>query len=270
MDLKYLIHCVRISALLVFAHGILWGQNNVPRNYTMQDVLAHNDYQKSPPFTTAYKYGVGIFEADLILHDGRVKVAHDSSEFHHNWDLEEIYLKPLKRYVIRRGSPYPDPKLKLALMLDIKSHPEKIMTWIRALIGAYPELFGSSDHPVRVPIIISGIRPPINTWADLPASIFIDGRLTDSIPISLRSRVYMVSSSFSSVVPGSWNRGQPLSSSQIAAIRAAVDQVHQQGLKIRFWGVPDQPYFWKLQGDLGVDIIGSDHLAELARYISDN
>lgn len=254
--------------MVVFAHGILWSQDtSLLRQYTMQDVLAHNDYQKNPPFTTAYSHSVSILEADLYYEDGTVKVAHDPSELNNALDLEETYLRPLKKCIARYGTPYPEPNHSLALMLDIKNEPQKVMAWIKKLVLTYPHLFGSGGHPVQVPLIISGLRPPQDSWSNLPPAIFIDGRLSDSIPVSLRSKVYMVSSSFSTVVPGSWSRDH-LTPTQIASIQKVINEVHQQNLKIRFWGVPDRPYFWKLQSDLGIDIIGSDHLDEFSNYLS--
>lgn len=232
----------------------------------MQDVLAHNDYQKNPPFTSAYAHRVGVMEADLYYQNGEIKVAHGASEWKHALDLEKSYLEPLKKCVEQYGNPYPNANQSLALMLDIKNEPEKIMKWIIGLVHAYPELFGTTTTPYQVPIVISGLRPALDTWKNLPASIFVDGRLSDSIPVSLRSKVYMVSNAFSAVVPGSWTRDH-LAPAQIDAVIKAIDTVHQQNLKIRFWGVPDNVYFWKLQSDLGVDIMGCDHLDELAKYL---
>lgn len=264
--LKYFRNLVRILLVVVFAQSNLWSQDITLLSYTMQDVLAHNDYQKNQPFTVAYTHRVGILEADLYYQDGKIILAHDPSELKHGLDLEKIYLEPLKKCVIKYGRPYPESNHSLALMLDIKNKPDKILTWINQLVLAYPELFGSDTTSARVPIIISGARPAMDTWKDLPESVFIDGRLSDTIPVSLRSKVYMVSSSFTNVVTGSWTRDR-LTPAQKTSVQKAIDQVHQQNLKVRFWGVPDNPYFWKLQSDLGVDIIGSDQLDELAKHL---
>ena len=69
------------------------------------------------------------------------------------------------------------------------------------------------------------------------------------------------------MVPGTVDADGGLSSEQVDAIRKTVEDVHRQNLKIRFWGVPDNFRFWKLQYDLDVDIIGCDHLDELAAHI---
>ncbi len=240
--------------------------DNPPLQYTMQEVLAHNDYQKPEPFYHAYSHQVGVIEADLYFDEGRVKVAHDPSELEKDMDLESLYLIPLKEKIREHGRVYPDENLSLALMLDIKNETAKVMARVLELVEKYPELFGSDRKDPLVPLVISGARPDQASWASLPAPILIDGRLTDDIPDSLKSRIFMVSSSFSSVVPGSFDQSG-LTDEQLNAVKDVVDSIHRQNLKIRFWGVPDHIDFWKLQDQLEVDIIGSDHLDELAKHI---
>lgn len=253
-------------ALAIFFSENTYGQDRLVLPYTMQDVLAHNDYQKDNPFYNAYKHRVGIIEADLLYHEGKVIVAHDNSELVHEWDLEEMYLKPILKKIEENGSVYPDSVKSMALMLDIKNEPSQIMDWILMIVKRYPALFGNGGDQPRVSLIISGHRPPIESWANLPSSVYIDGRLSDSIPGDLRHKVFMISSSLASVVPGSWSPVRLLPA-QIDAVRKAVDSVHKQNIKIRFWGVPDNFYFWKLQSQLKVDIVGSDQLSDLDRHL---
>lgn len=241
-------------------------QNNQHLNYTMQDVLAHNDYQKSKPFHNAYSHQVSVMEADLYYDNGQVKVAHDLSELEKDMNLEIMYLIPLREKVRQHASAYPDKKLSLALMLDIKNESEKVMAWILEMVENYPDLFGTDTEKHAIPLIISGARPPQDSWATLPSSVLIDGRLTDNIPERLRPKIYMVSTSFSSVIPD-FRDQKGLANNQIKAVRELVDSVHGQNLKIRLWGVPDNIDFWKLQDQLEVDIIGCDHLDELAKHI---
>jgi alkaline phosphatase len=40
--------------------------------------------------------------------------------------------------------------------------------------------------------------------------------------------------------------------------------VHRTGKTIRFWAAPDNEASWKMQMKLGVDLIGTDKIDELA------
>lgn len=256
---------VTLILTLVFAYTHSLSAQDIPM--TMQAVLAHNDYQKPDPFHHAYEHRVGVMEADLYYDEGRIIVAHDPSELEFKKDLERLYLEPLRKKVRKYGRVYPEDGLELALMLDIKNESALVMEWIVSIVEKYPDLFGRDSEGPVIHLIISGDRPPKSIWASLPASVKIDGRLTDQIPEDLRSRIYMVSSSFRDVVPGSIDADGGLSSEQVDALRKTVEVVHRQNLKIRFWGVPDNIGFWKLQNNLGVDVIGCDHLDELAVHI---
>jgi glycerophosphoryl diester phosphodiesterase len=47
-----------------------------------------------------------------------------------------------------------------------------------------------------------------------------------------------------------------------------VDQAHQQGRRVRFWAVPDNPAGWQALQAAGVDLINTDHLAGLRDFLS--
>jgi len=64
-----------------------------------------------------------------------------------------------------------------------------------------------------------------------------------------------------------WNGEGEFPAAEKAKLKALVDKAHQQGRKIRFWGAPDTLATWKIHHDAGVDILNTDHLAELAAYL---
>src|SRR5690606_14107903 len=162
-------------------------QDRTHLSYTMQEVLAHNDYQKAQPFHHAYDYQVGIMEADLYDDNGVIKVAHDQSEIAENRDLETMYLMELRQKLTEYGRIYKEKSASLALMLDIKNNPDQILEYILGLVQDYPDLLGT-PHPA-LHLIISGHRPPQEIWSSLPPSVLIDGRLSDQIPEALRPKV---------------------------------------------------------------------------------
>jgi len=46
-----------------------------------------------------------------------------------------------------------------------------------------------------------------------------------------------------------------------------VDQVHQRRQRLRFWATPDDPRVWQVLADAGVDLIGTDDLGGLQRFL---
>jgi glycerophosphoryl diester phosphodiesterase len=47
-----------------------------------------------------------------------------------------------------------------------------------------------------------------------------------------------------------------------------VRTAHAQGRQIRFWGLQDEPGVWQELWDAGVDLINTDRLADLNRFLS--
>jgi glycerophosphoryl diester phosphodiesterase len=52
-----------------------------------------------------------------------------------------------------------------------------------------------------------------------------------------------------------------------AALRRWVAVAHQQGRRLRFWGVPDQAFAWKELYESGVDLINTDNLKGLHAFL---
>ena len=50
-------------------------------------------------------------------------------------------------------------------------------------------------------------------------------------------------------------------------IKRTIDSVHAAGKPIRFWAAPDTELSWQLQMNVGVDLIGTDKISELAAFI---
>ena len=50
-------------------------------------------------------------------------------------------------------------------------------------------------------------------------------------------------------------------------LKAIVDRAHAQGRKLRFWATPDTPEAWKTLRDAGVDLINTDNLDGLQKFL---
>jgi len=50
-------------------------------------------------------------------------------------------------------------------------------------------------------------------------------------------------------------------------LKQIVEKAHAQGRKIRFWATPDKPEVWKALFDAGVDLINTDDLGGLQKFL---
>src|SRR5688572_21723768 len=69
------------------------------RKYTVSNAHAHNDYEHTIPFFSAYTAGFGSIEADIFLKNGQLFVSHDTTGIRSNRTLETLYLRPLKAMI---------------------------------------------------------------------------------------------------------------------------------------------------------------------------
>jgi glycerophosphoryl diester phosphodiesterase len=65
-----------------------------------------------------------------------------------------------------------------------------------------------------------------------------------------------------------WRGQSPINDAERKRLKALVDKAHAQGRKIRFWGIPDTREAWKVMRDAGVDLINTDDLDGLQKFLS--
>jgi hypothetical protein len=53
-------------------------------------------------------------------------------------------------------------------------------------------------------------------------------------------------------------------------VRDVVRKAHGRGRLVRFWAMPESPAVWKELLADGVDLMNTDKLAELQRFLRDN
>ena len=65
-----------------------------------------------------------------------------------------------------------------------------------------------------------------------------------------------------------WNDGEEFPARDRARLRALVDVVHARGRSLRFWDTPDSEKLWAETIEAGVDMIGTDDLPRLRRFLA--
>src|SRR5207253_1919432 len=64
-----------------------------------------------------------------------------------------------------------------------------------------------------------------------------------------------------------WEGKGPMPMAEEAKLREFVKTAHRHGRLVRFWGTPEDVAFWKVLRAAGVDLINTDKLAELRRFL---
>jgi alkaline phosphatase len=228
-----------------------------------QRLHAHNDYARELPFWNAWAAGCGSIEADLYWHQGRVYVAHDPSDLSLGYQLDSLYLDPIRSVLQRQqGRIYQNSNYQLHLLIDIKNARDTILDYLVQTAERYPDIFLNSSG---VDLVLSGARPEPKDWPGLPDYILIDGRPGDRLSPQQMEKVAMVSASFNAVA--SWNGKGQLTPDRQQILEEIVARAHKQGKPFRFWGTPDTPSSWQLLIKNRVDIIGTDEVDKARQFV---
>lgn len=233
---------------------------------------AHNDYEHPRPLLDALDHGFCSVEADIWLVDGALLVAHDRDQVKPERTLQALYLDPLRdRVKANAGAAHPGGP-GFTLLIDLKSDAEPTYQVLRAVLAGYDGLFtrftATSTTPGPVTVILSGDRPTATVAAEESRLCAIDGRLPDltTDPPPSVHLMPLVSQSWSPTFH--YFEDGVLPEPDRAKLRDLVALAHRQGRRLRFWGVPDQPFAWKELHDAGVDLINTDNLPGLRAFLT--
>jgi hypothetical protein len=230
-------------------------------------VHAHNDYEHTRPLFDALDQGFGSVEADVYIVNGDLLVAHNREDCRPERTLEKLYLGPLKNRFDEKKEILPGLKT-LILLVDIKGDAVSTYQLLEKKIEGFKpmltEFEGDEIRTNAVTIILSGNRPRDYLAKQSKRWAAMDGRLPDLEENPPRSLIPLVSDNWS--LHFSWTSG-PLPADQSARLKEIVNKAHQQGRILRFWAIPDRPEAWNLLYEAKVDLINTDHLAELAAFL---
>lgn len=220
-----------------------------------QAIFAHNDYAKARPFYNAFELKTSFIEVDIFLRDGNLLVAHTRSEIDPAKTLESMYLLPLSKNI--------DKLYSLTLMIDLKTEGAPTMTALVKTLEKFPQL---TSHPTLF-IAVSGSYPPPAEWSDYPSFISFDGRPGIEYTPEQLQRIVLISTSFGSV--SNWKGKGDIPADDAAKIKKIIADAHKLGRGIRFWGSPDFENAWGKFIQVGVDVLNSDNIEGLSKYLSD-
>lgn len=115
--------------------------------YYMPNAHSHNDYFQEKPLIQAIQNGMSSIEADVWLREDeegapRLYVAHDEDEITPERTLEEMYLKPLAKWVRDNdGVVYNTSEERVFLHVDLKTTDRETWKELQKTAGRYGDIF---------------------------------------------------------------------------------------------------------------------------------
>ena len=230
---------------------------------------AHNDYLHPRPLLDALELGFCSVEADIFLIDGQLLVAHDRDKVTPERTLQSLYLDPLYERFRRLGGRVFPAGPTVTLLIDFKSEADATYVALRKVLQPYRDMLtrftADTTREGAVTIIVSGNRPYEMLAAESVRWVASDGRLADLDRNPSIHLVPLVSDNWKNHFE--WRGEGPVPEADLARLNDTVNLAHQQGRRIRFWAVPDRPEAWDVMADYGVDLINTDRLTGLARFL---
>lgn len=237
---------------------------------------AHNDYLHERPLLDALENGFCSVEADIFWVDGQLLVAHTRWELSKERTLQRLYLDPLRDRLREHGGSIHGDGQPLTLLIDIKSEAEKTYRALHQALLPYVDILSYTErgrvHQGPVSVVVSG-----NRAVDVIASdgsensshprrlVGIDGRLSDLASDQPPHLLPLISDNWNKHFR--WRGVGELPPGDKEKLSEIVSQVHRQQRRLRFWAIPDTPAAWAIMQDAGVDLINTDDLAGLRKFL---
>jgi hypothetical protein len=233
---------------------------------------AHNDYEHKRPLFDALEQGFCSVEADVFLVGEELLVGHTLGNLRPERTLEKLYLGPLKERVRTNGGRVYRNGPAFYLLIDVKSEAKATYAAINKQLARYSEML-SVTHDGKfqegaVTVIISGNRDQETIKRQKVRYTGIDGRPADLDSDAPVHELPWISTSWRPLFR--WQGEGSMPAAERAKLKEFVDKAHRHGRKVRFWAAPEKPEVWKELLAADVDLINTDRLVELRRFLLEN
>jgi hypothetical protein len=237
----------------------------------LRQAHAHNDYAHKRPLQDALAHGFCSVEADVFLKDGKLLVGHTPIELRPERTLEKLYLDPLRERVrANKGHVYPGGPT-VFLLVDVKTAAMETYAALDRVLAHYADILSVTDQgkfeAKAVTVVVSGNRAKSTITAQKRRFAGIDGRLADldaDVPSHLMP---WISDRWSAHFR--WNGEGTMPEREQKKLGELVRKAHRRGRLVRFWATPERVEVWKELCDAGVDLINTDQLAALQKFLLD-
>jgi hypothetical protein len=258
-----------LSVLSVFSVFSVHPSTAVSQECSVPPLLpayAHNDYRNRHPLQDALALGYQGVEADYVLVNGELLVAHGRGDALRGRTLERLYLAPLRARVRRCGWVQSSDRPFL-LTIEYKDRELQGHRALHDLLTRYADIVGSGKTPGPVQVILVGWHPPLREIAaeslQLATVQVRVSRSGLSVPEGDSALVGLVSLDYGNSLR--WRGRGPLSREDRRTL-ARIREVRKAfpGRLVRAYNVPSVPRVYQLLLSSGVDLIGAKDLRETA------
>ena len=260
----------RVAGLVLVATWLLGGFSLFAQITPLPQAHAHNDYEHTRPLFDALDNGFGSVEADIYLVNGRLLVAHDREATKPDTTLQSLYLDPLRERVRRNGGQVYSNGPPFTLLIDVKSDAHETYVVLRGVLSEYADVLTEfrkdATRTGAITAIISGNRDRSTMAMETVRHAALDGRLEDLGGSESRHLVPLISDNWSQQFQ--WRGEGVLPVDEKEKLHRIVKAAHARGQRVRFWAVPDQTEGWRELRDAGVDLINTDKLVPLRKFLT--
>jgi Glycerophosphoryl diester phosphodiesterase family len=259
------------SLLLAGAISAYAGPPSATNNPTpLVSAHAHNDYEHKHPLFDALEQGFCSVEADIHLVDGKLLVAHDIRDISPTRTLESLYLEPLRQRVKQNGGRlYPNGP-ECTLLIDFKTEGAPTYAVLREVLKQYSDILtvfhDNRKETNAITAILTGDYSREALAADSVRYAACDGKSADLQANPPASLVAWISEDWKRHF--TWRGDGPMPDDERRKLSELISKAHEQGRRLRFWDAPDKPVFWKEMQAEGVDLINTDDLPGLAKFLN--
>jgi hypothetical protein len=219
---------------------------------------SHNDYLNRHPLQDALALGYQGVEADYVLVEGELLVAHGRADAMRGRTLEGLYLAPLRERVRRCGW-VQSPNQPFLLTIEYKERGLQGYQALHELLKKYADILGTWSAPGPVQVVLVGWHPPLRELAaDSLRLATVQARVTRSgfsLPKGDTAMVGLVSWDYAKTMDWKGN-GFPSDADRKTFDHLAAARRALPGRLVRAYNVPPVDAVYRVLFRLGVDLIG--------------
>ena len=237
----------------------------------LRQTYAHNDYEHRRPLFDALDNGFCSVEADVFVVDDQLLVGHVRQDLRPERTLEKLYLDPLRDRIKANGGKVYKDGPTIFLLIDVKTEAKATWAALAKVLPRYDDILSvtraNKFEPRAVTVVISGNCDRASISAQEVRYAGIDGRLTDLDSEAAPDLIPWISAAWGSYFKWKGDGAMPVA--ELTKLKELVAKAHQHKRLVRFWGTPEIPAFWEQLLTAGVDLINTDKLQELKKFLID-
>jgi hypothetical protein len=257
-----------LAGLILLVSGLALAAD--PPVVPLKNAHAHNDYEHTRPLFDALDQGFNSVEADIFLVKGKLLVGHTALDLKPERTLESLYLDPLRERIKANGGRLYRDGPPAWLLIDVKTDANPTYAALHEVLAKYADILTTIDDGKvelkAITVVVSGNMAKQAMAKQSRRYAGYDGRAADvdsDVPAHLMP---WVSDNWTKLFK--WTGKGPMSDEERSKLRDFVTTAHKHGRQVRFWATPEQPAFWAELRAADVDLINTDQLAELRKFLT--